>query len=82
MNKRKVFKNRAYLKLVENEIKFLRNLIQHLCNTIDKMDKMLNNVALIDKNDARQVKSQLCGVKERAQMAELSLVTYLDHYKF
>lgn len=84
--KNKIFKSRAYSKLVENEIKLLRNLIQHLNNTIGKMNKMLMEASLLNPKtdivDAKQIKHELWRLKVQTQTAEDYLVTYLDHYKF
>ena len=84
--KNKIFKSKAYSKLVENEIKLLRNLIQHLNNTIGKMNKMLMDASSLDPKidvvDAKQIKHELWRLKVQAQSAEDYLVTYLDHYKF
>lgn len=71
-------KNKAFIKIVEVEIIFLRNVINHLHNVVMKMGQ-LNQ---INRTDKITVVSSMVRLMDVSEQTERTLVTYLDHYKF
>ena len=78
LKKKTKVKDKAFIKIVEVEIIFLRNVINHLHNVVMKMGQ-LNQ---INRTDKITVVSSIVKLIDVSKQTERTLVTYLDHYKF
>lgn len=78
LKKKTKVKNKAFIKITEVEIIFLRNVINHLHKIILKMARH-NEAHRVDELTAINSMVRLMDV---SQQTERTLVTYLDHYKF
>ena len=71
-------KNKAFIKIAEVEIIFLRNVMNHLHKIILKMAQH-NKTYRVDE---LTVINSMVRLMDVSQQTERTLVTYLDHYKF
>lgn len=78
LKKKTKVKNKAFIKTVEIEIIFLRNVINHLDKVFAKM-KRQNEMCRKDEID---IMHSIIWLTDLCQETERKLVTYLDHYKF
>lgn len=84
MNLKKItkVKNKAFIKITEAEIIFLRNVMNHLHKVILKMAQHNETYNGTYRVDELTVINSMIRLMDVSQQTERTLVTYLDHYKF